>query len=72
MLTGRADARASEGVAHLDTMRRELGIPGLAAHGLGAQDVPDLVAQARRSSSMRGNPVELTDEELTDILSSAI
>ena len=72
LLTGRADARASDGVAHLDALRRELGIPGLAAYGLGAQDVPGLVAQARRSSSMRGNPVELTDEELTDILSSAI
>jgi alcohol dehydrogenase class IV len=72
LLTGRADARASDGVAHLDAMRRELGIPGLAACGLRAQDVSGLVAQARRSSSMRGNPIELTDQELTDILSSAI
>jgi alcohol dehydrogenase class IV len=72
LLTGRLDARAADGVAHLDALRRDLGIPGLAAHGLRAQDVPDLVAQARRSSSMRGNPIELTDDELADILSSAI
>jgi hypothetical protein len=34
--------------------------------------VPALVAQARRSSSMRGNPIELTDEELTGILKGAL
>ncbi len=72
VLTGRADARAGDGAARLEALREELGVPRLAAYGLGADDVPGLVAQARRSSSMRGNPIELTDDELAEILSSAL
>jgi alcohol dehydrogenase class IV len=71
LLTGRADARASDGAPSLDRLREELGIPGLRAYGVGPGDVAGLVSQARRSSSMRGNPVDLDDEELTEILSSA-
>jgi alcohol dehydrogenase class IV len=72
VLTGRHDARAADGVARLESLREELGIPRLAAYGVTAAAVPDLVAQARRSSSMRGNPIDLTDGELTDILLSAL
>jgi alcohol dehydrogenase class IV len=35
-------------------------------------DVPSIVAQAKRASSMQGNPVELTDEELVDALQAAL
>ncbi len=72
LLTGRDGARAPDGVATLESMREELGVPRLRAYGVGAADVEDLVAQSKRSSSMRGNPIDLTDEELTEILVSAI
>jgi alcohol dehydrogenase class IV len=72
LLTGRPEARAADGAASLDRLREDLGIPSLGAYGIGPGDVPGLVVQARRSSSMRGNPVDLTDEELTGILSSAL
>jgi alcohol dehydrogenase class IV len=71
-LTNRPDATAADAVESLESLRRELGIPGLSAYGLGPGDVPALVAQSRRSSSMRANPIELTDEELTELLSAAI
>jgi hypothetical protein len=32
-----------------------------------ANDVPDLVAKAKVASSMRANPILLTDAELTEI-----
>jgi len=35
-------------------------------------DFPTLVAQARRASSMRGNPIALTSEKLTAILRQAL
>jgi hypothetical protein len=35
-------------------------------------DVPDLVALAKRASSMQGNPVTLTDEELAEALRAAL
>ena len=72
VLTGRAGATAADAVLHLDHLRAELGIPPLGAWGLTESHVPAIVAQARRSSSMRGNPIALTDEELTGILEAAI
>jgi alcohol dehydrogenase class IV len=72
VLTGRDGASAADGVDHLERLRSDLGIPPLRAWGVAESHVPALVAQARRSSSMRGNPIELTDEELTGILDGAL
>jgi len=66
-LTGRPGAEAEEGIAAVAALVSALGVPGLARHGLGAGDVAGLVERARRASSMRGNPVALTDAELTEI-----
>jgi alcohol dehydrogenase class IV len=71
-LTGRAHAGAGDAVSWLDAVRRDLAIPSLRAYGIGAADVPRLVAQARLSSSLRSNPVDLTDEELAEILQAAL
>ncbi len=70
-LTGRAYARAEEGVEWLRELVRDLRIPGLAALGVTAGDWSDLIPLARRASSMRGNPLELTDEELIECLALA-
>lgn len=50
----------------------ELHVPGLATYGLDEDAFPGEVEKAKRASSMRGNPIELTDEELTQILRSAL
>jgi alcohol dehydrogenase class IV len=47
-------------------------LPPLATYGLTAADVPALVAQARQASSMKANPVTLTDADLADVLSRAL
>jgi alcohol dehydrogenase class IV len=47
---------------------RDCGIPSLSALGLRLEDFPLLVEKAKVASSMRGNPIVLTDEELIDIL----
>jgi alcohol dehydrogenase class IV len=72
VLTGRAGATAADGVDHLDQLRSDLGIPPLRAWGLAESHVPALVAAARRSSSMQGNPIELTEAELAGSLRAAI
>ena len=46
---------------------RELGIPGLSAYGMRHSDLSILVGRARVASSMKGNPIELTDDELFEI-----
>ncbi len=42
--------------------------PPLAAYAVAEGDLSEVIAKARRSSSMQGNPIVLTDEELAEIL----
>lgn len=72
LLTGRADASPEDAVCWLSERVREFGLPTLAALGLSPADAPELIARARRASSMRGNPVELTEEELDAILRESL
>ena len=72
LLTGRADARAEDGAAWLQRLVEELGVPRLGGYGLDATDIGRVVEQARRASSMQGNPVVLTEQELADVLRAAM
>jgi alcohol dehydrogenase class IV len=72
ILTGDAGARAEDAVAWLRELTDELAISRLGAYGVREDDVLGLVAQARRASSMQGNPIVLTDDELVEILGVAI
>ncbi len=72
LLTGDQDATAADGVAWVEQLCAELAVPSLSTIGLGEQDIPDAVAKARRASSMKPNPVELSEAELTEILRRAL
>jgi alcohol dehydrogenase class IV len=69
LLTGEPAATAEDGIAWVQRLCRDLDVPGLGAYGMTAADVPGLVAKARTASSMRANPIVLTDDELTEIAS---
>jgi alcohol dehydrogenase class IV len=71
-LTGQPDATAEDGIAWVERLCRALGVRGLAAHGMAAADAPALVARARGASSMKGNPVALTEAELAGIVERAM
>jgi alcohol dehydrogenase class IV len=60
------------GIEFLDRLLRDLHIPPLRQFGLTAQSVPNLVSLARKASSMRYNPVVLSDEALSAALQKAI
>lgn len=60
------DARAFL-VSTLREWEVRLALPRLAAYRVASADLPRIVA-ASRGSSMKTNPIELTDAELTDIL----
>jgi alcohol dehydrogenase class IV len=51
---------------------RDLKIPGLKEFGVKQQDVPEIVTLSKRASSMKYNPVNLSDSVLEDILRSSI
>ena len=67
LFTGRADAQAEEGISWVKELCQALGVPGLGRYGLTEADVPRLVTRAKAASSMKANPLPLTDEELTEI-----
>ncbi len=71
-LTCRNDATALDGAEWLAVLVSELGIPRLSAWGVRPSDVPAVVEQAARSSSMKGNPIALTTEEIAAIVSDAL
>ncbi len=72
ILTGRPEAAPEEGVEWVRRTCGKLRIPPLSAYGVRREDVPGLVENASRASSMKGNPVALTPEELHEILTSAL
>lgn len=61
-------ARADDAVAWLRALVAELGIAPLSSFGVRERDVTAIVPLAKRASSMQGNPVVLTDEELSEVL----
>jgi alcohol dehydrogenase class IV len=71
-LTGRPDAAPEDGVAWVSEICHRLHVPPLASYGLRAEDVPAVVDSAARASSMKGNPITLTPEELREVLTRAM
>jgi alcohol dehydrogenase class IV len=72
IVTGRAGARRGDGGEWVGNLVRALGVPGLARFGLTKSEIAPLVARARSASSMRGNPIELADDELTEVLERSL
>jgi len=71
LLTGRTTAKALNGLAWVQDVCTDLAVPSLAEFGLKEQDFPAIVTKSKNSSSMKGNPITLTDDELTEILKKA-
>jgi alcohol dehydrogenase class IV len=72
LLLGKADADADAAIAWLRDIVERLGVPRLGEFGVAAADLPTIAGQAQRSSSMKGNPVALSDGELLSTLEAAL
>ncbi len=72
ILTGDDRATPSGLVQWLRDMVNRLQIPALSRWGLQHAQVAQLVDQARRSSSMKGNPVSLSTETLETVIADAM
>jgi alcohol dehydrogenase class IV len=72
LLTGRPDATIEAGCAWVRTLVDDLGIRPLSAFGLRHEDVPGIVEESMRSSSMKGNPFVLPADVLTRVLEQAL
>jgi alcohol dehydrogenase class IV len=72
LLTGSVDAEPEDVALWLAELATTLEIAGLADHGLSSADTTEVVAATQRASSMRGNPIELTDDEVAEILTGSL
>jgi alcohol dehydrogenase class IV len=71
LLTGRDGATVEDAVAWLRGTVAALDVPPLGAVGLRRAQYAEVATKAARSSSMQGNPVRLTEEELVTVLHAA-
>ncbi len=71
ILTGDPRAGLSDGATWLNRLSEQLALPPLARFGLEASDLHRIANNAIRASSMKGNPVELPEADLVDILKKA-
>jgi alcohol dehydrogenase class IV len=68
-----SDEQAIDGCAPVVAeLVKSLAIEPLSRFGLTASDIPEMVALARKTSSMKFNPVVLSDEALSQVLMGAI
>jgi len=72
LLTGSPTATAEAGIQWVQALVRDLAIPPLRRYGVTQDQLADVVAKAQNASSMRGNPLQLTPDELTDVLQASL
>ena len=72
LLTGKPAASIGDGLAWIRGTVSQLAVPGLAAFGIGPQHAGDIAAKAAGSSSMQGNPVALSQSDLSAAVRQAL
>ena len=72
LLTGNDHATANAGIEWIRQLVSDFKIPRLSVHGIKAGHMAEIVKNAKNASSMKANPIALTDEELTEILRRAM
>jgi alcohol dehydrogenase class IV len=71
LLTGRNEAGVEGGIDWIRETCTELNVPPLRAWGITEADLPGVVEEAARASSMKANPLPLTREELLAMITAA-
>jgi alcohol dehydrogenase class IV len=72
LLTGNESATAEDAINALASLCSALKIPTLRTLGLTQAQIPSVVEKAAVASSMKANPLPLTNSELTEILERAM
>ncbi len=72
LLTGEEGASLEDGLGWLQELCSALNVPPLSAYGLERAAFQEVVEKSARSSSMKGNPIELTLEEMQEILEKTL
>jgi alcohol dehydrogenase class IV len=72
ILTGNRDASIEDGMKWIMDLCDHLSIPRFKEYGLKEEDFHDVIEKSMKASSMKGNPIVLTYEELEELLRKAL
>jgi len=72
ILTGKSDAIAEDGMEWVLSICKMLKVQSLSKYGLKEEDFPAIIEKSRKASSMEGNPVHLSNKDLTQILKKTL
>lgn len=72
ILTGRVNAEAEDCARYVAELCRQLSVPSLRTYALTPEQIPALVEKVMKASSTKGNPIQLTAQELTEIAERAL
>ena len=70
--TGNPNATLDDALQWIKKLCMQMSVPGLADFGVTEPDFPSIVEKAKNASSMKGNPIPLTDGELATILQNSL
>lgn len=72
LLTGDDAATVDDGLAWIQELSQALAVPPLSEFGMKPEDIPAVVDKSKNASSMKGNPIVLSEKELSGILARAL
>ncbi len=72
LVTGEQNATAQDAVEWIQALCAKLQIAGLSAFGVPPTEFDLIVAKSKQASSMKGNPIMLSESELHHILTQAL
>jgi len=67
-VTGVENATIEEGVEWIASLCKKMEIPRLSELGIKKIDFPAIIQKSKNSSSMKGNPIQLTEQEMAKVL----
>lgn len=72
LLTANPSAEPQDGVAFVHELSKKLEIGSLSTFGMTEKEETEVVEKARKASSMKANPVVLSEEEIRAVYSAAL
>ncbi len=72
ILTQDVNAVAEDGIEWILTICKTLSIPPLSEFGVTTSDISVLVEKSQKASSMKGNPIFLNEDEISEIIMLAL
>ncbi len=72
LLTRNPMADAEDSVIYLKKMATSMNIPSLSTFGISATDIDTIIEASKNTSSMKGNTIPLTEDEMSSLLFKAL